>query len=333
MSANQEKKADAKVREVFPGIFLLHLPLPMKPTIVNVYLLRSGDEWALIDTGLNSTDSIETFGAALQTVGCPPAKLRKIICTHHHPDHFGTSKTYKEMTGAQLYLHAAEYDRAQSFAPSERPQKAIDFFRSHGIPLHRFAHIPRQHDFWAGLYVTTSPDVFIKDGDVIRVGDLDVEVIWTPGHAPGHCVMYVRQHRIMIVGDHLLPKITPHVGFTPGSVEDPLGDFLDSQRKVQRFEVDLVLPAHGGIFTDHRHRANQIIHHHESRLQEMLDVLRRTPRTGYDVASRAFGFDIESPITYQFPATFETLAHLEYLRHRGRVSRERRDEEIFYRAA
>jgi hypothetical protein len=62
----------------------------------------------------------------------------------------------------------------------------------------------------------------------------------------------------------------------------------------------------------------------------MLDIIRRTPRTGYDIASRAFGFNIESPITYQFPATFETLAHLEYLRHRGRVSREEREGEIYY---
>ena len=130
MSPDQERAADARVREVFPGIFLLHLPLPMKPTIVNVYLLHGADEWALIDTGLNSSDSIATFRSALQAVGCSPDKLRKIICTHHHPDHFGTSKTYKELTGAQLYLHRAEYERALSFAPPfllmDEPASALD---------------------------------------------------------------------------------------------------------------------------------------------------------------------------------------------------------------
>ncbi len=135
----------------------------------------------------------------------------------------------------------------------------------------------------------------------------------------------------MIVGDHLLPKITPHVGYMPGSVPDPLGDFLDSQRKVQEFDVELVLPAHGGIFADHRHRANQIIQHHQSRLQEMIDILRRQPRTAYDVARQAFGFDSDSPLTYQFPATFETLAHLEYLRHQGRVASDVSEEKTLYR--
>jgi len=322
---------ETKVREVLPGIFLVHLPLPMRPTIVNVYLLRSGDEWALIDTGLNSPESHAAFDEALREAGCGRDGLRKIICTHHHPDHYGSSKAYAERTGATLYMHPAEVERAQTFVPTERPREVIDFFLTHGIPLHRFVHLPRQSDFWAGLYVTKPPDVLIGDGDRIELGERTIEVVWTPGHAPGHCVLYLRRERVMIVGDHLLPKITPHVGYMPGSVPDPLGDFLDSQRKVQEFDVELVLPAHGGIFADHRHRANQIIQHHQSRLQEMIDILRRQPRTAYDVARQAFGFDSDSPLTYQFPATFETLAHLEYLRHQGRVASDVSEEKTLYR--
>ena len=323
---------DAKVREVVPGIFLVHLPLPMKPTIVNVYLLRGGDGWALIDTGMNSADSIATFREALEQVGCKPEQLRTIICTHHHPDHFGTSKAYKELTGATLYLHRAEYERSHGFLPSERPAEAVRFFLAHGIPLQRFVNVPRPSDIWGGLYVTAPPDVFIDDGDVIDLGNFRIEVVWTPGHAPGHCVMYLRAQRVMIVGDHLLPKITPHVGFGPGSDGNPLLDFLDSQRKVQQFDVDLVLPAHGGVFPDHRHRANQIIQHHDARLRDILDITRRQVHTAYDVARRAFSFDSDSPLTYQFPATFETLAHLEYLRHAGDVTTEERGEQVYWRA-
>jgi glyoxylase-like metal-dependent hydrolase (beta-lactamase superfamily II) len=324
---------DAKIREVVPGIFLLHLPLPMKPTIVNVYLLRGGDEWALIDTGMNSADSIATFQAALAEVGCAPESIRKIICTHHHPDHFGTSKAYKDLTGATLYLHRAEYERSQTFLPSDRPAEAVRFFLAHGIPLQRFAHVPRPSDIWGGLYVTAPPDVHIDDRDTIEVGDFRIEVVWTPGHAPGHCVMYLRRQRVMIVGDHLLPKITPHVGFAPGSTGNPLADFLDSQRKVQQFDVDLVLPAHGGVFPDHRHRANQIIQHHRARLQDIRDIARPHAQTAYDIARQAFSFDTDSPLTYQFPATFETLAHLEYLRQAGDVATEERGEHVYWRTA
>jgi len=306
--------------------------LPMRPTIVNVFLLRSGDEWALIDTGVNSSDSIQTLETALQAVHCPPSRITQIICTHHHPDHFGTSKVYKEMTGARLYMHQAEYERSHFFAPQERPAEAVNFFYASGIPIDRFARVPTPHEFWAGLYVTVPPDAFIEDGDVLHVGDMEVEVVWTPGHSPGHCVLYLRREKVMIVGDHLLPKITPHVGYFPGGAEDPLGDFLASQRKVQRFDVRMVLPAHGGVYTDHRYRANQIIQHHEYRMGEMLDVIRHGPHSGYEVASQVFGFDVDSPVTVQFPATFETLAHLEHLRHRGLVDKHTRDERIYYRA-
>lgn len=323
---------EPKVREIHPGIFLLHLPLPMRPTIVNVYLVRGGDEWALIDTGVNSDDSIAAFQAALVSVGCAPEQIRKIICTHHHPDHFGSSRVYKELTGATLYIHKDEYARSHTFAPSVRPPEAMPFFIANGIPVARFAHIPSPHEFWAGLYRTTEPDVFIEDNDVITVGDREIQVVWTPGHAPGHCVMYLPHERVMIVGDHLLPKITPHVGYFSAAVPNPLGDFLESQRKIQRFDVDVVGPAHGGVFSDHRHRANQIIQHHYARCQQMVDYIRKEARTAYDVARYSFDFNSDSSLTVQFPATFETLAHLEYLRHEGKVAREDGPTQITYRA-
>ena len=110
--------------------------------------------------------------------------------------------------------------------------------------------------------------------DVISVGHRKFEVIWTPGHAPGHCVIYLRKEKVMIVGDHLLPKITPHVGLYPDATGDPLGDFINSQQKVQKFDVEHVLPAHGNVYSDHRHRANQLIEHHQYREAEMLDLIR-----------------------------------------------------------
>ena len=323
---------EPKVREIHPGIFIVHLPLPMRPTIVNVYLVRGGEEWALIDTGVNSTDSIDTFKSVLTTVGCAPEQIRKIICTHHHPDHFGTSRAYKELTGATLYLHREEYARSHTFAPSERSPDVMSFFTANGIPIARFTHIPSPHEFWAGLYRTTEPDVFLEDNDVIQVGDREIQVVWTPGHAPGHCVMYLPRDRVMIVGDHLLPKITPHVGYFSAAVPNPLGDFLDSQRKIQSFDVDLVGPAHGGVFGDHRHRANQIIQHHYARCQQMVDYIRKEAHTAYDIARYSFDFTPDSALTVQFPATFETLAHLEYLRPEGTVARDDGPTQITYRA-
>jgi glyoxylase-like metal-dependent hydrolase (beta-lactamase superfamily II) len=311
--------SEAKYREVHPGVFLLHLPLPMRPTIVNVYLVRGGDEWALVDTGMNTDDSKRALEGILHSLGVAPRSVRKLICTHHHPDHFGASAFVKELTGAEVCLHRLEWDRALSFAPANRSEEAAAFFRANGIPIERFVHIPSPAQFWSGMYRTAAPDAYLEDGAVIRVGEREIEVVWTPGHAPGHCVLYLRREKLMIVGDHLLPKITPHVGYFPGGVADPLGDFLDSQRKVQRFEVDEVLPAHGATYADHVHRANQLIQHHHYRMQVMLDVIRAKPSPAYEIAMQAFNFDHEAPLSYQFPATFETLAHLRHLMTLGQA--------------
>lgn len=323
-----------KVREVHPGIFVVPLPLPMRPTIVNVYLLNCGDEWALCDSGVNSPESLTALRAALETVGCAPDRLRTILCTHHHPDHFGAAKPIADLTGAAVALHRVEYESAQLFArPSHARELLDEFFFTNGVPLDRGVRIPSAREVWANLYAPVEPALGIADGDTIRIGHRTIEVVCTPGHTRAHCVFYLPAERVMVAGDHLLPKITPHVGFYPIGAPDPLGDFLESQRKIQRLAVDLVLPAHGGTFTDHRHRSRQIIQHHDVRLQEMLDFVRREPHTAYDVARQAFGFDIESSIAVQILATFETLAHLEYLRHRQQVGREERAGRIVYEAA
>lgn len=323
----------ATFREVRPGIYVLHLPLPMRPTIVNAYLLRSGDEWALVDTGMNTGDSVAAFRDMIDAIGCPPARIGKILCTHHHPDHYGASRALKDLTGAEVYLHPLEYERALAFAPDIHSEQARTFLLASGLPYARFADLPPPRELWGSLYMTVPPDHGLSDGEVVRVGEREVEVVWTPGHAPGHCVFYLRGEGVMIAGDHLLPKITPHVGYMPGGVPNPLHDFLASQRKVQRFDVDVVLPAHGPAFGDHRHRANQIIEHHHYRLREMLDAVRPRPATAYEIAAKAFGFDSDASPAVQFPATFETMAHLQYLIHTGEVVSEDRNGRVLYGVA
>jgi glyoxylase-like metal-dependent hydrolase (beta-lactamase superfamily II) len=330
----------SKVVEVHPGIYEIFLPLPMRPTIINVYLLDCHGSWALIDTGMNSPDSIATLEDALGQVGIRIEDLGTIIATHHHIDHFGASGALRARSRARIYIHELEAARAGRMlqfgrmGPSDRPESRA-FFELHGFPIEQYAPAGMR-PMWMGTAMynpVTEPDRFIKDGDTIKIGDRELEVIWTPGHSPGHNVMYLRREKVMIVGDHLLPKITPHVGIypDPDGPPDPLGDFINSQQKVQKFDVELVLPAHGGVYHDHRHRANQIIEHHRYREAEMLDLTRKRPQTAFEVAQQVFGGE-ERPIFHVMAATFETLAHLEYARFGGRARRIESNGRVLYQA-
>lgn len=324
--------SDVKVREVAPGFHLVYLPLPMRPTIVNVYLVDGGSEWALIDTGIRSEDSLAAFRAALDLAGCRPEQIRKIICTHHHPDHFGTSAAYRELCHAEVFLHPLEVDRVASFAPDSRSEETATFFRRNGIPLANFTKVPSPGEFWRGLYQPAAPDHLLADRQRIPIGERELEVVWTPGHSPGHCVMYFRGEKVLIVGDHLLPKITPHVGIVSDKAGDPLGDFMASLRKCGELDVESVLPAHGAVYHDHRKRVTQLIEFHRYRMQVMLDLVRARPRHAYDVALEAFDLTAQSPFQQQFPATFETLAHLEHMRLEGRAEKLERDGFFVWRA-
>lgn len=322
---------EGTVQEVAAGVFLVRLPLPGKPTIVNVYLLSGAGGWVLVDTGLNTQDSLEAMEAAFAAVGCRPEAVRAIVCTHHHPDHFGASAALKQRTGAAVWISRADHRSSEHYRTRERGDEAMAFFARHGLPIERFGRVPTPGEWWGTMYMPAEPDEFLEDGAVVSVAELSLEAIATPGHTPGHCVLRLPSQGLLVAGDHLLPKITPHVGWYPDGPPDPLGDFLASQRKVQGLDVRLVLPAHGRPFTEHRRRAAQIAQHHEYRLREIADAVGARPLTAYAAAQKAFGFDRDAPLTLQFPATFETLAHLEHLCVRGEVAREDGAVETLYR--
>ncbi len=88
-------QATAKTRELADGVVQVFLPLPFKPTIVNVYLVRAGSTWTLVDTGMHTGDSRRTFEAALAEHGIAPTDVTRIVCTHHPLHHHGTSGPWK----------------------------------------------------------------------------------------------------------------------------------------------------------------------------------------------------------------------------------------------
>src|SRR2546428_12672049 len=99
------REVAAKTREIADGVVQVYLPLPMRPSIVNVYLVRAGATWTLIDTGMNTDDSVAVFRRALTEAGIAPEPILRPAGTHHHRDHFGTSGPYHELSRADVHLH------------------------------------------------------------------------------------------------------------------------------------------------------------------------------------------------------------------------------------
>src|SRR4029077_11222446 len=141
----------AKTREVIDGVVQVFLPLPMRPTIINVYMVRAGDTWTLIDTGMHTEASVAAFRGALAEIGIVPTAITRLIGTHHHVDHYGTSGPYREMTHAEVFLHPLEAERASLSRHTGMENE--DHLRRHGVPdVSHDQRLPSASKFFGTCY-------------------------------------------------------------------------------------------------------------------------------------------------------------------------------------
>jgi glyoxylase-like metal-dependent hydrolase (beta-lactamase superfamily II) len=162
-------------------------------------------------------------------------------------------------------------------------------------------------------------------GEIISTGIYDLEVIWTPGHSPGHICLYEPQNQLLFCGDHVLPTITPNVGYHVLSGDNPLGDYYSALGKLASLEVKWVHPGHEYSFTDLKGRIRAIIEHHHFRENEILSLISRKFTNSYDIAVR-LTWSLNRPWEQFSPlqkraAITETIAHLEHMRWDGKIKR------------
>jgi glyoxylase-like metal-dependent hydrolase (beta-lactamase superfamily II) len=123
----------------------------------------------------------------------------------------------------------------------------------------------------------------------------------------------------MFCGDHVMPHISPNVSYFPGIDEDPLHSFLSSLEELKKLPVKLAYPGHREPFTNWKERIDQLLHHHQQRLQWFLDFLVE-PCTAWQCCQRLFGNQL-SIHQLRF-ALSETLAHLIFLEKQGKIKRD-----------
>ncbi len=149
--------------------------------------------------------------------------VEKILVTHGHLDHCaGTAALARELS-----------------VPVEGPQREDDFW------IQQLSTLATRPGF--GHAEVFQPDRWLEDGDTVSVGESQLEVLYCPGHTPGHIVFFSRPDEIAIVGDVLFQGSIGRTDFPRGdhatliaSIRDklwPLGD-----------DVTFV-PGHGPVST------------------------------------------------------------------------------------
>lgn len=310
------------------GVYRVRIPLIDSPLgWVNGYVLRTDDGFLLVDCGWDTPDALAALRAGLDELGIPLDALRTLVVTHNHPDHFGLAGRLVQMVRCGLVMHhldAVHIDsRYGHMAGLEAEMER--WLRVHGVPVSELNTFVRASESILDRVNVAIPDREVQGGERITAGSMTWEIVWTPGHSAGHICLYERSNGLFLSGDHILNPITPNIGLHAESMGNPLADFLSSLREVRDYDVGLVLPAHGHPFTGFRERINDLLGHHDERLQQVRDALATEPGTAYDVAGtmrwNASGRWDDLPSFQRRMATTEALAHLELLHGRGEVRR------------
>ena len=333
------------IEEVFRGIFKIELPMPDSALqSVNCYLLKGKERDLIIDSGINTEECKTALEEALQELNTKIEKADFFI-THMHEDHFGLAPIIAS-NDSTIYLNFPEAlywgntdiwkNTPVQGKKNGFPTEDLKIIMS-GIPAF-LNKLPLEE---LGIAVqsyehrTSSKKGrirIIEDGETLNVGEYSFRCMMTPGHSSGHTCLYEPRKNILFSGDHILETITPAIFHWAEENRNPLHDYLNSLDQIFSLEIDTVLPGHRGIFQDYRGRISELKEHHKNREREIASVIDFNGKSAYEIASQV-SWNIDLPWEQFTPflkwmALAETLAHLKYMEHRGKVKSILQDNEI-----
>lgn len=326
------------VYEVAPGVYRIPLPLPNDGLrAVNVYALRDGDDLVLIDSGWALTQAQRALESALGKLGHGFEGVRRFLVTHMHRDHYTLAVALRRIYGTKIAIGLAEQPSLEKVIARASDGRAADLLRWGAQSMRaRLWERYNASDENSVASVYELPDEWF-DGEMdVELAHRKLRVVPTPGHTMGHVVFIDAESSLLFAGDHVLPHITPSIGFEAARAELPLRDYLDSLRLVRRYPDMRLLPAHGPVTHSVHGRVDELLAHHERRLKLTLEAAESGASTAFEVAQRLRWTRRERhfdslDVFNQMLAIGETAAHLDLLVVRGLLRSSANDGVLEYR--
>lgn len=297
------------------GIERITLDLPFRLNHVNCFVAEGKNGYVVIDTGLHNAETVARWDEVLKG-----KNVTDLYITHYHPDHFGYAGGLQQKYNARVSMSEIDANNGLSAWDDELLSKLLDNYKRCGIPTEVGKEMLDNTNTFIPL-VTPYPkiDHYFQENERVKIGKYEYRVIFTPGHSDGLITFFNEDKKVLISTDHILPRITPNISYWFHGDDNPLKTYLQSLDKVRALNADYVIPSHGNPFYDANKRIDEIKVHHDDRLNEMLEIMK-TNRTVYDICQGMFNFELTIHET-RF-AIGETIAHLEYLRHKEEIDRE-----------
>ncbi len=314
------------VKEIHPGIFRIRLPLPgKKPGPVNAYLFK-GENISLIDTG--TPLSIKQLKQGLVQIGVRFQDIDKIILTHGHIDHFSGTRLIlrTKKAKARVFAHKADVQEIETGADASLIAYHRFLFRA-GIPLMIRLLMIVMFRWYQFLSLTCNVDNYIKNNDIIKLGDYEGRIIETPGHTKGSVCIHLETENILFSGDHILSHITPialpmidHLNWLPARKSQD--EFYQSLQSIEKINPQEIFPAHGPSVTDFNETFAMYKDCFKKRQNDLMTLIETTEnRTLYQTALKLFpNLNRKRILLEIFLAISEVYTHIQVLEKKGKVS-------------
>ncbi len=318
-------------RDLGSGVSMLPIPLPLRsPAWVNVYIVEAGEGLLMLDCGAAWVEGRMSIADAFDGLGLDENDVHTLVVTHLHPDHVALSSQLMEELGCRFVMHEHATRLVDRYNDTNGAlDRLVQVAQRHGVPdslLQAAADLGRP-DWYATIQY---PDHTVADGDHIDLGaGRFLEVVHTPGHEQSHISLRDSLTGVFFTGDHVLPRISPVIMYEE-TLDDVLGDYLTSLKKLLDLGIGVSYPAHGTLIDRGDERVRQILLHHDRRLLDMAELVREGKNSAWQVMRESFRPNLD-PVSARL-AFLETIAHLEHLASNGRVQVEERDGRVVYLA-
>ncbi len=317
------------MHQVLDKVYKIELPIPFPLKTVNVYFIDDSPR-TLVDAGIKTEASFETLKKGLETIGYSLKAIERILITHGHIDHYGQAKKLSVLSGAPIYIHSKEYGRIRSFNHSLGFIKSI--LLRNGAPE---ALVNEAIQYMESAQIMGDPldeAFFLEDGDSIFFKSMTWKTVHCPGHSPGLICFLWPEKKILFTGDHLLKEITPNPILNVNENKPPfrypsLQEYLTSLGKIEKFDLSLLLPAHGEEIHDVRGLIQKIFAHHKERMERILFSLSECEKTPFEIATDLFP---DVPPFEIFLGISEAVGHLEILKEKGIVKLKEKEGKDYF---
>lgn len=295
-------------------IELVKHTLPFRLNHVNCFVAEGEKGHVIIDAGLNDKETVERWNDVLKD-----KHVTDIYITHYHPDHFGYAGGLQQKYKARLSMTEIDAHNGLSAWTDELLNNLLMNYDKCGIPKEIGVEMyENTKSFLPRVTPYPNIDHYFEENEKVKIGKYEYEIIFTPGHSDGLITFYNKEKSVLIATDHILPRITPNISYWFHGDDNPLKTYLQSLDKIRALDVEYIIPSHGKPFYDGNKRIAEIIQHHDDRLNETLNTVKQYS-TVHDICNALFQFQLTiHEIRF---AIGETIAHLEYLRHKGMLNR------------